>query len=233
MGVLKMLRNRNNAEGTRESIRMSYRKHVNMARSGRLPAVDAPHVIGLFGALASRYRVMGKESSEPSIYSELAPFLGMEESEGVEALAEYVVYQERPGEARLAWLREVINRSLYVPGPHTRFAIFGLMNHVTWSDWLGEKARTVIDAAGTEVGRKPAKESRSLEEWQDAVNIVKALLTLDAARTAGSVSSKGPIIDTTSCTDTLRRGKRMGIAPQPEKVERVLQQFIERFQRES
>lgn len=204
-----------------------------MARSGRLPAVDAPHAIGLFGALASRYRVMGKESSEPSIYAELAPFLGMEASEGVEALVEYVVYQERPGEAKLAWLTEVINRSLSVPGPHTRFAIFGLMNRVTWSNWLGEKARTVIEAAGTGIASKPAKESRSPEEWQEAVNIVQALLALDAARKTGSVSSKGPIIDATSCADTLRRGEGMGIVPQPEKVERLLQQLIEHFQRES
>jgi hypothetical protein len=107
------------------------------------------------------------------------------------------------------------------------------MNRAMWSDWLGEKAKAVIDAAAAEVGPKPAKESRSLEEWQDAVNIVQALLTLDAARKTGSVSSKGPIIDTTRCTDTLRRGERMGIAPQPEKVLGVLQQFIEQFQRES
>ena len=68
------------------------------------------------------------------MWGELAPFLAMKETEAVEALAEYVVFQERPNEARAAWLKGLINSVLRSPGDDTRTAMahVGLMNRVPW-----------------------------------------------------------------------------------------------------
>lgn len=223
-----MLRNANNADSTRESIRVAYRKHVKLARTGRIPSVDSTHSIGLFAALASRYRVMGKEFSEPAIYAELAPFLCMDELESVEALAEYIVHQERPGEARLPWLKEAINRSLSVAtGRYAGFAALGVAGHVRWSGWLGEKAMAVIKTAAAELERGSAKspqEPETVEEWQEAVNIVQALLIVHDARTKRAFSD-GSNIDAKRCNDTLLRGKQMGIVPQPDRVRKAVKEL--------
>jgi phage FluMu protein Com len=90
---------------------------------------------------------MGKDTSEPVIWGELAPFLAMEPGHAVEALAEYIVYQERPGEARTDWLRAIINRALSEATPHDLLplASFGAANSVLWSNWLNRRPEDFTD----------------------------------------------------------------------------------------
>jgi len=142
MGMLKFLRNIGSVERTRESIRISYEKHL-------AGAADAcgdldPHSVGLYGALATRSRLMGRPGSEVEIWADLAPFLGMAPGQAIEALAEYVVYLERPIEARGAWLRTLINDALGTTGPHLQLAALGIANRGPWATWLDEKIVCLI-----------------------------------------------------------------------------------------
>lgn len=93
------------AEGTRETMRELYDKH----RQTR-PSSDSvsPHEQGLYGALESRYVADHAPRPEIQIWTELIPFLLMDEEEAVEALAEIMVHDEVPLEARALWLGERI-----------------------------------------------------------------------------------------------------------------------------
>lgn len=116
MGFFKMLLNLNTAEGIRESMRMSYRKHVKRARQGMGPSDGTtPHEFGLFSALYSRYVTARIQKDATEIWTELSPFLLMTETEGLEALCEYIVYQERPSEAKTSWLKYAVNEALRKP----------------------------------------------------------------------------------------------------------------------
>jgi len=137
------------AEGCREARRDSYEKHVRLARQGRIPTEDLPHTVGLYGALASRYRVRGAPVVEVAIWGELAPFLEMKETEAVEALAEYVVFQERPQDARVTWLKGTINSALQSCSDESRKAMAGagLINQVAWCALLEPSTRKAIEDA--------------------------------------------------------------------------------------
>jgi hypothetical protein len=135
------------AEGCREAMRESYVKHVQLAREGRIPTTDPPHTVGLYGALGSRYRARGTPVVEAVMWGELAPFLAMRESDAVEALAEYVLYQERPRDARLHWLKELINSSLGSCKDSSRMAMaaVGFINQVAWCSLLEPKTVEMIE----------------------------------------------------------------------------------------
>jgi hypothetical protein len=120
MGLFKFLKNFGSVEGTRESIRVSYKKHF--VGAAKLAGDSSPHSVGLYGALATRRRLMGRFGSEVEVWAELAPFLSMAPDQAIDALAEYVVFLERPGEARTAWLRTLVNQSLATTGPHEQLA---------------------------------------------------------------------------------------------------------------
>ncbi len=104
------------ADSIREAMRLSYWKHYKMAEEGSTPVDAPPHPLGLFRALGTRYKVRNSlpKVGIPDVFlwPELAPFLLMSESQAVEALAEYIVWQECPSEARMVWLRESINQAL-------------------------------------------------------------------------------------------------------------------------
>lgn len=112
---------------------------------------QSPHSLGLYGALGSRYRAWGRPINEAIIWSELTPFLLMDQSGGIEALAEYAVFQERPNEARTGWLRDRINLSFR--SYHDKSVIaatsIALMNGVAWCDLLEPSVlRLIEDEAG-------------------------------------------------------------------------------------
>lgn len=111
MGFLKMFRNITNAEGARESIRLSYLKHYRLARANGI----VPHGTALFGALGSRRKAAGMLPPEAVLWAEVAPFVCMAPETGREALAEYIVCLERPAEGRIGWLRDQINEALANP----------------------------------------------------------------------------------------------------------------------
>ena len=151
MGWLKVLLNANNAEGVREAIRISYIKHVRLASQGKIPTADtSPHHVGLYGALSSRYKASGIQTNEVILWGELAPFLLMRESDSIEALAEYVVFKEKPQEAKEQWLKKAINDALRVPpasdeSPRT-FAPIGIINQVAWCNLLDADIENILEA---------------------------------------------------------------------------------------
>lgn len=138
-------------DGWREAMRESYEKHLRLARAGKIPATDGPHAAALYGALGSRYRAEGIDLSEILVWADLAPFLMMRDSDGIEALTEYVVFRERPNEARTSWLRDMVNTALRTPLPpdHTyrKMAALGMMNRVHWVSLLDSDTGIPLIAA--------------------------------------------------------------------------------------
>lgn len=114
MGFWNLLKNLNNAEGIREAMRMSFDKHYKLALEGSIGQGDVEPLHGaLFGALASRYLLSGVPNTgttEVLCWAELGPFLWLDGTTAREALAEYVVYKERPADARIGWLEAVVKR---------------------------------------------------------------------------------------------------------------------------
>lgn len=137
------------ADGIRETMGESYNKHVRLAMQGRSPTQDPPHVVGLYGALGTRYLSRGTRVAERELWGELMPFLAMEEADAVEALAEYVVFQERPEDARTIWLKGMINSALKAPKNEAsiELATAGLVNRVAWCSLLEPDTLTAIETA--------------------------------------------------------------------------------------
>lgn len=138
------------ADGCRETMRRSYEKHVRLARQGKSPSTGSPHSLGLYAALGTRYIARGTPVVEVAIWGELAPFLNMKETEAVEALAEYVVFQEYPREARVAWLKARINAALRAPSDKLVLATAGFINQVSWCALLEPDTRKAIEGAAQE-----------------------------------------------------------------------------------
>jgi hypothetical protein len=139
MGLWNLLKNINNAEGTRETMRRSYDKAFNLVvKSGLSPSRDLARHLALFDALETRYVVrsvipcrrlilllqnrldelktcypasgISMENAEKLIWAELLPFLYLDKQTAREALAEYVVYKEMPKDAKISWLEGVVQR---------------------------------------------------------------------------------------------------------------------------
>lgn len=108
MGLFKKLFG--GPEGTREKVRESYRKYRRTANG---PHSLSAHERGLYGVLSSHYVGERPPRPEIQIWTELIPFLLMDEAEGVEALAELIVHEELPLEARTAWLGERIRWAIH------------------------------------------------------------------------------------------------------------------------
>ena len=151
MGWLRLLF-KSFPDGCREAMRQSYQKHYDLARRGLAPTTSDPHHAGLFGALCTRYKVRGvlRYPGFPDVvlWPELAPFLLMSEQDAVEALAEYVLWQERPSAARTEWLARKINEALCTKPSsensprHSASAAF--INQVRWCELLDLENRTIL-----------------------------------------------------------------------------------------
>lgn len=100
------------AQGIRDSVKKAYRKHREAYRT-KSPAEEfSEHHAALHGALVLRYAAAYRAVPEALVWLELIPFLPLEEEEAVEAVAEYVVYQERGRDADLDGLRSSVRRGL-------------------------------------------------------------------------------------------------------------------------
>ena len=123
------------AEGCREAMRDAYEQRAKAAREKHM---DSPHLIGLYGALGSRYRARGLAVDEAVMWGELAPFLAMEPAMSIAALSEYAAYQEQHAGVRREWLGNAINRALQAPkaGTMTEGVHLGLVNRVAWCELL-------------------------------------------------------------------------------------------------
>ena len=131
-------------------MRKSYEKHVRLAREGKSPSTSPPRTLGLYGALGTRYIARGTPVVEVALWGELAPFLIMKEKQAIEALAEYLVFQEHPKEAKVAWLRRVINAALRSPGETADLATMGFINQVSWCALLDPDTRKTIEETAQE-----------------------------------------------------------------------------------
>jgi len=149
MGLLNMLKNLNNAEGIRESMRMSYDKHLRKAHSGAIAAPDTtPAHCALYGALGTRYMSEGRLPPESILWGELAPFLALRESDAREYLAEYVVYCEKPAEARVDVLRAKVNEGLRRANREVRMMAFMALQHeVAWARLLEQPVRALLESS--------------------------------------------------------------------------------------
>jgi len=87
---------------------------------------------------------------EVALWGELAPFLMMKEKEAVEALAEYAVFQEYPKEARVVWLKRLINAALRSPGDTAALATVGFINQVSWCALLEPDTKKAIEDTAQE-----------------------------------------------------------------------------------
>lgn len=67
-------------------------------------------------------------------------------------------------------------------------------------------------------------EPQTDEQWQEAVDLAEACLTLDWAIKYGLVSG-GPSINVDRCVELIDRGKTRGTFPQPEVVERFISAY--------
>src|SRR5215213_8986802 len=135
------------ADGCREVIRDAYIKHVRLAKHRQSQSRDSSHMIGLYGALGLRHRARGTKGGEVRIWNELAPFLAMEEQEAVAAVAEYVVFQESPQEARITWLRDSINAALgsVTDDAYRKMAAIGMINQVAWCALLTSDTTQMLE----------------------------------------------------------------------------------------
>lgn len=135
--MIKLVLNSNNYKGCKEATLISYHKHVREAKDGFIPIKGAfdytsYHQVGLFGAIWSRYRIRGfhKEylsslENQFNIWAELFPFLKMPEEDSVDALLEYVLFQESQEgsylgtvfpnpitEVNISFLKNTINKTI-------------------------------------------------------------------------------------------------------------------------
>jgi hypothetical protein len=139
MGFWHKLKNINNAEGIRESMRMSYDKHFKLAMNGKIPGT--PHQAALYGALASRFLVSGvpvdNAITEMLIWADLLPFMYLDQHIAREALAEYVVWKEMPKDAKISWLTTVVQKGCQVgkdnhQEEYDAFMITAKINGAVW-----------------------------------------------------------------------------------------------------
>jgi hypothetical protein len=127
------------ANGIRDAMKRTYEKHYELARQGKIPASsDDPHYAGLFGALGSRYRLLGK-FSEQAVFLEVMPFWKLDPSVGKEALAEYVVFMESPKDCNQEWLSSQIKEGLRRFGAADKETSDGMlmmveMNRIRWRE---------------------------------------------------------------------------------------------------
>lgn len=116
MGFWYLIKNRNNTEGIREAMRMSYDKHLKLSIEGKIHSLTPtqPEWLALYGALSTRYVVSGvpidNMIAEWLIWADLLPFLYLEPDIAREALAEYIVYKEMPRDARISWLTTIVQQ---------------------------------------------------------------------------------------------------------------------------
>lgn len=190
MGFLKFLRNLGGPDGTREAFRISYKKHLRLASSGKVsPELGSPHEVGLYGALASRYKTRLSLPPEPAIWAELSPFLLMEPSTAVEALAEYIVSEEwGPDHANVEWLQKVISDALRPPPASPDSfrcaAPLAVASGVTWCFLLDEDVGQILSEEAAKLEKQDtsgesAPRSPQGQDSDELVNLVVQATVLE------------------------------------------------------
>ena len=100
------------AQGIRDSLIKTYKKHLRLFQ-GTPPENNLPlHHSALHGALALRYAASYRGIPDNVVWLEVAPFLALPSKESVLALAEYVVFKERPHKANRKFVEKSVKRGL-------------------------------------------------------------------------------------------------------------------------
>lgn len=140
MGWWNLLTNLNNAEGTREAMKMAFDKGIQ-AGQGDVRA-------GLYQALASRWQVRGipvNTLTQTMIWAELLPFLHLDQTMARNAIAEYVVYKERPRDAKIDWLTQVVKHGCatakmnMAADEFNGFMLFATDHNYVWTLMLADR----------------------------------------------------------------------------------------------
>lgn len=137
------------AESIRGTMKKTYDNHRRKAELGELSAPDSkPHELALYGALATRYQSAGMDPPEIIVWQELAPFLGLSDDEARDSLAEYVVYRERPIDAKVRVLAEKIGQGITALDATARtMAAMAVQQKVAWGQLLSDDARSALASA--------------------------------------------------------------------------------------
>ncbi|NOT00228.1 MAG: hypothetical protein HOP29_06330 [Phycisphaerales bacterium] len=137
------------AESIRDTMKKTYDNHRRKAESGELSAPDSkPHELALYGALATRYQSGGMDPPEIIVWQELAPFLGLSDDEARDSLAEYVVFRERPIDAKVRVLSEKISQGITALDVTARtMAAMAVEQKVAWGRLLSDDARSALTSA--------------------------------------------------------------------------------------
>ena len=178
MGLLNKLLG-GGAEGCRKSMRDAYEQSAKAAREKHM---DSPHLIGLYGALGSRYRARGVAVNEAAMWGELAPFLAMEPAMSIAALSEYAAYQEQHAGVRRAWLGSAINRALQAPKAGTTEGVrLGFVNRVAWCELL-EPATVATLEGGAQTEGASAEQAQQQAELAAKRQLARRVLAPETPR---------------------------------------------------
>ncbi len=99
-------------QGIRDSVRKSYGKHVQMYQAEPPSEGVSVHHASLHSTLVLRYAFAYRPMPEAIVWLEIGPLLELPEEDALSALAEYVVYKERPARADLRLLQSAVARGM-------------------------------------------------------------------------------------------------------------------------
>jgi hypothetical protein len=100
------------------------------------------HHSALHGALALRYAASYRGVPEAVVWLEVAPFLTLSSEQSVAALAEYVVFKERPAKADRELVETSVRRGLELLGDEDRQLFVSAAREYRFGWWR------LVDASG-------------------------------------------------------------------------------------
>ena len=122
------------AQGIRDAMTNAYRTHVRALEGQAIPDGTSLHEAAMYGALATRYAAGSTPRPESMIWAELAPFVRLPPEEGLDALAEYVVFKEMRSFADVVMLSVCVRRGLSLLSGEERDT-YGLLSEAGGFEW--------------------------------------------------------------------------------------------------
>src|SRR5262249_44766983 len=119
---------------------------IPIERGYLVPWVPAIKYVAFFRRMSMFF---GQNSHHFFFWAELTPFFLMSKQEAVEALIEYVLWQEQPSAAKGPWLAMKINEALF-SAPSTddnscrSFAPIAFINNVRWCKLLHPGTKSML-----------------------------------------------------------------------------------------
>lgn len=146
-----------------KAVQASYDKHYRLGERHGIEPVST----GLYGALASRYKMRRKFISEPIHMVEIAPFALMGEAVRVERLANYLFLDEIPDRIDLPSVQSSINNAISTGQrgnpPFDLIAAYVQelpVLPIRWVDWLNDANKQKLIEAYLETAAETDKPGR-------------------------------------------------------------------------